>query len=184
MKSSNNGGVCTHLIARLFGGNHPVRDARPSERMMVNVTADDWKRGKRNNPRRCAIARACNRALALPEGMDLGMAILKRVAYVPLPSDKSPTGFVVIRYMLTNKAHVHWDGKAKITPGMVALQPPTQRQGLEVKRQFWSNYRRTRREEGRPVRRKRKPFQIGKQVVRVRGGLYHHHHVVIKGGAL
>jgi hypothetical protein len=168
-------------IARLFGGNHPVRDARPGEAMMVNTTDEDWKKGKKSDPRNCAIAIAWKRTMALTEVEDLGLAILKEIAYVPMPSKASPTGIMVLRYMVTGPQK-EWDKGARVFGGVVFLRPPSETQTLEATRQYNKRYRRGGVENGPVVRKPGKPRgpNAAGTIIKVRGGLYHHHHVVIK----
>jgi hypothetical protein len=169
------------MLKRLFGGEHPVRDADKNEGLMLMTTDEDWQKGVRRDPRRCAYARAYRRVMSLPDRPDYGLAILKQFAYAPVPSSNSPTGMVVLRFSVKGGPHVHWDKGRKVTGGIIYLRPPRNSDRLEEMREK-SKDSRARLKHGirmRPFLSRERLTDI-KVVPRVRGGLYHHHHVVIK----
>lgn len=158
-----------------FGDNLPIRDATPADgNLAVVVQACDWRRGIKGDPRRCAYARAIQRALGLPppEKQDMGLAVYRTVVYVPVPNPAAPHGWEVLRYFVRDRAHQRWDREEKVQPQVATLVPPTMNRRLDSKKQY-------RKPAGAPKRRPHK--KTGYKACGVRGGLYHHHQTQILG---
>ena len=168
------------MVQRAFG-EYPLRDATPADGDIgFIVTETDWDLGIKNDPNRCAYARALRRSLA-PQlrkmGKKLaagGIAIYKQIAYVPVSENGK---IMILRYRLTSDVHARWDkGTMPRRRDMTIIaKPPTVSQQLESKRLYSQLLRKMRKQPSYvPVRRKFTP-KPGASLFHVRGNLYNHH---------